>query len=151
VARPGDLVGLDTLEIRLGGDDHPCKQSTARDLVSRFDTLELARSTSARAATAILDAMAARLPFSVRAVQVDGGSEFMAGFETACFERGIALFVLPPRSPTLDGHVECANGTHGAESWQVTEAEPDLDSCARPCSRGRRATTPSGPTRPWAT
>ena len=96
--------------------------------MSRFDTLELARSASARAATAILDAMAARLPFEVRAVQVDGGSEFMADFESACAERGIALFVLPPRSPKLNGHVERANGTHRAEFWQVTDAEPDLDS-----------------------
>jgi transposase InsO family protein len=128
VARPGDLVELDTLEIRLDGDDHPYKQFSARDLVSRWDTLELARSASAEAATAILDAMAERMPFPLRAVQVDGGSEFMAGFETACFERGIALFVLPPRSPKLNGHVERANGTHRQEFWQVTDAEPDLDS-----------------------
>jgi len=35
--------------------------------------------------------------FAVRAIQVDGGSEFMAQFEVACRERGIRLFVLPPR------------------------------------------------------
>lgn len=128
VERPGDLVGLDTLEIRLDGDGHPYKQFTARDLVSRWDTLELARSASASAAVAILDAMATRMPFGVRAIQVDGGSEFMADFESACFERGIALFVLPPRSPKLNGHVERANGTHRQEFWQVTDAEPDLDS-----------------------
>lgn len=128
VERPGDLVGLDTMEIRLDGDSHPYKQFTARDLVSRWDVLELARSASAEAATAILDALEARLPFGVHAIQVDGGPEFMAGFESACFERGIALFLLPPRSPKLNGHVERANGTHRREFWQVTDAEPDLDS-----------------------
>jgi transposase InsO family protein len=128
VTDPGDLVGLDTMEIRLDGDSHPYKQFTARDLVSRWDTLELARSASAAAAVAILDAMAARMPFPLRAVQVDGGSEFMAGFEAECSARGIALFVLPPRSPKLNGHVERANGTHRREFWQVTAAEPDLDS-----------------------
>ena len=59
-----------------------------------------------------VDALAARMPFGLRAVQVDGGSEFMAEFEQACLDRGIALFVLPPRSPKLNGHVERANGTH---------------------------------------
>ena len=43
---------------------------------------------------------------------MDGGSEFMAGFERACQEAGIRLFVLPPHSPKLNGHVERANRTH---------------------------------------
>ena len=47
-----------------------------------------------------------RFPFSIKAVQVDGGSEFMADFETACQKSGIKLFVLPPHSPKLKGHVE---------------------------------------------
>jgi hypothetical protein len=29
----------------------------------------------------MLDALAARMPFPVRTIQVDNGSEFMAGFE----------------------------------------------------------------------
>ena len=40
------------------------------------------------------------MPFAIRALQVDNGSEFMAEFEQACAERGIALFILPPRSPS---------------------------------------------------
>ncbi len=47
-----------------------------------------------------------RCPFPIRAVQVDGGSEFMAAFEEGCQALGIRLFVLPPRSPKLNGHVE---------------------------------------------
>lgn len=35
-----------------------------------------------------------------------GGSEFQRAFEEACRERGILLFVLPPHSPKLNGHVE---------------------------------------------
>ncbi len=40
------------------------------------------------------------MPFGVKAIQVDGGSEFGADFERACQERGIKLFVLPSHSPT---------------------------------------------------
>ena len=71
--------------------------------------------------------MAQRMPFALRAIQVDGGSEFMADFEAECAQRRIALFVLPPRSPKLNGHVERANGTHTAEFWEVTDAEPEYE------------------------
>ncbi len=95
-ALPGDLVEVDTLDIRLPGIDRPWKQFTARDRVSRWDTLELAHSATAEAATAILDAIADRMPFAIRAISVDNGAEFMAGFETACRDRAIILLTLPP-------------------------------------------------------
>ena len=126
VVRPGDLVQIDTVEIRPSAD-HPFKQFTARDVISRWDTLEVRRSATARLASEVLDALAARMPFPVRAISVDGGSEFMAEFETACQAREIALFVLPPRSPKLHGAVERANRTHTEEFYEVTDAvlEPD--------------------------
>ena len=67
------------------------------------------------------------MPFPVRAISIDNGSEFMAEFETACAARGIALFVLPPRSPKLHGAVERANRTHTEEFYEVTTAEPELE------------------------
>jgi transposase InsO family protein len=60
------------------------------------------------------------MPFPIRALQVDGGSEFAAEFEMACQQRGLHLFVLPPRSPKLNGAVERANRTHTEEFYQVT-------------------------------
>ncbi len=126
VERPGDLVQIDTVEIRPFAG-HPFKQFTARDVISRWDTLEVRRSATARLASEMLDALALRMPFPVRAISVDGGSEFMAEFEAACQARGIALFVLPPRSPKLHGSVERANRTHTEEFYEVTDAllEPD--------------------------
>jgi transposase InsO family protein len=121
VERPGDLVQIDTVEIRPFAG-HPFKQFTARDVISRWDTLEVRRSATARLASEMLDALAARMPFPVRAISVDGGSEFMAEFEAACEARGIALFVLPPRSPKLHGAVERANRTHTEEFYEVTDA-----------------------------
>lgn len=125
VERPGDLVELDTMDLR-PVPGLVMKQFTARDVVSRWDTLELASNATATAASRMLDALAERMPFPVRAISVDGGSEFMAGFEHACRERGIALYVLPPRSPKLHGHVERANRTHAEEFHQVTLAGPTI-------------------------
>ncbi len=126
VRAPGDLVQIDTLDVR-PTPGTMLKQFTARDVVSRWDTLEL-RPAGHRPAAAILDALAERMPFPVRAISVDNGSEFMAEFEAACAERGIRLFVLPPRSPKLHGAVERANRTHTEEFYEVTDAEPDLAS-----------------------
>lgn len=125
VERPGDLVELDTLDIR-PLSTLVWKQFTARDVVSRWDTVELHTSASSRSAVAILDALAARMPFGVRALSVDNGSEFMAEFEAACAARQIALLTLPPRSPKLNGGVERANRTHTEEFYEVTAAEPTL-------------------------
>ncbi len=61
-----------------------------------------------------------------RAIQVDGGSEFMAAFETACQDRGIARSVVPPRSPKRNGRVERRNGTARREVWACDDGELDL-------------------------
>src|ERR671917_254209 len=125
VSAPGDLVQLDTLDIR----PEPgivLKQFTARDVVSRWDVLHLASRATAGTATQALAAVLARMPFPVHAVQVDGGSEFMAAFEAACQQRGVRLFVLPPRSPKLNGCVERANRTHTEEFYECTTAPPTV-------------------------
>ena len=62
----------------------------------------------------------------IRAIQVDGGSEFRAAFESACRDLGIRLFVLPPRSPKLNGHVERAQRTHTEEFYELYEGELEM-------------------------
>src|SRR5918993_370382 len=55
-------------------------------------------------------------------IQVDSGSEFMAEFEAACQTRAIRLFVLPPRSPKLNGCVERTNRTWRDEFYACKPA-----------------------------
>jgi len=115
VSQSGDLVEVDTLDVRpLPGVVF--KQFTARDVVSRWDAIQAhTRATAAQ----FLDTLLHRMPFPILAVQVDGGSEFAAEFETVCRQRGLRWFVLPPRSPKLNGAVERANRTHTEEFYQV--------------------------------
>jgi putative transposase len=120
VALPGDLVQVDTLDLRpLPGV--VLKHFTARDVVSRWDVLMVASQATAHAATRFLDTLLERMPFCVRGIQVDGGSEFQASFEQACQQRGLHLFVLPPHSPKLNGHVERAHRTHTEEFYEVAD------------------------------
>ncbi len=119
VEKPGDLVQLDTMDLR-PAPNVVLKQFTARDMVSRWDVIAVHHRATSTAATLFLDTLQRRLPFPLRALQVDGGSEFAAVFETACQQRGLRLFVLPPHSPKLNGQVERANRTHIEEFYEIT-------------------------------
>ena len=126
VRAPGDLVQVDTLDVEvLPGLRR--KQFTARDMVSRYDVVEAYGRATAHTATAFLDLLLQRMPFPVRALQIDGGSEFQGAFEAACAARGLPLFVVPPHSPKLQSYVERAQRTHREEFYQVWEVEPNLE------------------------
>lgn len=125
VEAPGDLVELDTLDVR-PMPDKVLKHFTARDLVSRWDVVEAHTRATANTAAGFLDTLQARMPFAIKAFQVDGGSEFQAEFEAECQRRGLLLFVLPPRSPKLNGAVERAQRTHTEEFYEVNDFSLDI-------------------------
>jgi putative transposase len=117
----GDIVQLDTLDLRpLPG--LVLKHFTAHDVISKWDVMDIYTRASATTAAGFLDTMENRMPFQVKAIQVDGGSEFQDVFEEMCRQRGIKLFVLPPRSPKLNGGVERAHRTHTEEFYEVTDS-----------------------------
>ena len=140
-SRPGEIVQLDTMTVSLRDGRPPVKHFTARDPVARWTVAQAGR--RATAANAVvrrayaappgprsrltLDKLQAAMPFPVEAIQVDGGSEFKAGFEAECERRGIALYELPPRSPKLNGHVERANGSWRYEFYGAWDLAGDLE------------------------
>ncbi len=121
----GDIIQLDTLDLRpLPGV--ALKHFTAHDVISKWDVVEVYHRATATTAAQFLDVLQERMPFKVKAIQVDGGSEFEALFEEECRKRGIKLFVLPPRSPKLNGGVERAHRTHTEEFYEVSDSSFDL-------------------------
>ncbi|MGH8631038.1 MAG: helix-turn-helix domain-containing protein [Burkholderiales bacterium] len=126
VHAPGDLVQVDTLDVEvLPGLRR--KQFTARDMISRYDVVEAYSRATAHTAAAFLDLLQQRMPFPVRALQIDGGSEFQGAFEAACAARSLPLFVVPPHSPKLQSHVERAQRTHREEFYEVWDVDPQLN------------------------
>jgi putative transposase len=122
VSKAGDLVQLDTLDIRpLPGI--VLKHFTAHDILSKWNVINVFSRATATNAASFLDMIEQRMPFPVKAIQVDGGSEFEAIFEEKCRQRGIKLFVLPPRSPKLNGGVERAHRTHTEEFYEITDSD----------------------------
>ncbi|MDR7420326.1 MAG: integrase core domain-containing protein, partial [Armatimonadota bacterium] len=122
---PGALVQLDTTPITL----YPgCQRIhvTARDVVSRKDVVAAYKRGNSAAAAHFVRQELPRMGFTIRAIQIDGGSEFKARFEQACEAMGIHLFVLPPRRPQLNGQVERAHRTHQEEFYDLTEVPDNL-------------------------
>jgi transposase InsO family protein len=125
IKQTGDIVQLDTLDLRpLPGV--LLKHFTAHDVVSKWNVMSVHRQANATTAANFLDILQARMPFPIKAIQVDGGPEFEAAFEKECQLRGIRLFVLPPRSPKLNGGVERAHRTHTEEFYEVTDSTFNL-------------------------
>jgi putative transposase len=111
------------------------KHFTAYDPIAKWTVAKAFNRATAQAAASFLDKVTADMPFPVKAIQVDGGSEFMAEFETTCQAKGIALYVLPPRSPQMNGAVERCNGAWRYEFYEtyqlpanVEKLNPILDS-----------------------
>lgn len=131
---PGDLVEVDTLQVRLLPDEVRY-QFSARDVVTRLDALKAYKRQTSSAAADFLHYLRKKFPFGIKAIQIDGGSEFKDQFEEACRRRGILLFELPPHSPKLNGHVERANRTHREEFYEVEEVELSLEEHNRQLER----------------
>lgn len=118
IEAPGDLVQMDTLKLQLMSNDVRYHFS-ARDVVSRWDCARAFRRQTSFAAARFLEYLETKFPFKIKAIQIDGGSEFKKDFEEAIQERQILLFVIPPRSPKLNSYVERANRMYREEFYEV--------------------------------
>lgn len=123
---PGDLVQIDTVYVNLPWGQTRY-QFTANDYVAKHTARCAASTISSRAAKKILDNIEERFPYSIKAIQIDGGSEFKAEFERECQKRNIILFVLPTKSPKLNGVVERMQRTSREEIYDIRPMPLTLD------------------------
>ena len=126
IQAPGDLIEVDTLQIRLVPNEIRY-QFSARDVVCRFDVIRAYKHPTSLKAAHFLHYLRKKFPYPIRAIQIDGGSEFKDQFEEECKAKKIPLFVLPPRSPKLNGHVERSNRTHREEFYEVYDVDLNLE------------------------
>jgi len=122
VLEPGDLIQFDTQK-QTPEPGITIHHFGARDTVSRWDVLGVYSRATARNGRDFLRQVLERMPFPVKAVQIDGGSEFKAEFEEACAALALPLFVLPPHSPKLNGRVERSHRTHDEEFYQCYDGD----------------------------
>ena len=123
---PGDVVQIDTMSVAIA-PGLGLKHFDAYDPNAKWTVAKPYRQATARNAADFLDKVLAEMPEPVKAIQIDGGSEFMAEFEQACAEKNLPLYLLPPRSPKLNGGVERCNGAWRYEFYACVELPLRID------------------------
>ncbi len=127
--KPGDVVRIDTLPVTVA-PGFAVKHFDAYDPFAKWTVARPFKQATAKNAARFLAKVLAEMPRPVKAIQIDGGSEFMAGFEQACADRKLPLYVLPPRSPKLNGAVERCNAAWRYEFYACVELPEKIDAVA---------------------
>lgn len=124
--KPGELIQIDHMVLNLY-NGLKIKEFRAVDPTTRISFSRIYSSAKAVNAREFLKEVIKEFEFEIKSIQVDGGSEFMAEFEDYCEEKGIKLYVLPPRSPKMNCYVERANETYRYEFWNVYEIPDTIE------------------------
>ena len=122
----GELIQIDHMVLNLYNKLR-IKEFRAVDPTTRISISRIYNSANAINAREFLKEVIYEFDFPIKSIQVDGGGEFMGEFEEYCEEQGIKLYVLPPRSPKMNGYVERANETYRYEFWNVYEIPDTIE------------------------
>jgi len=121
---PGELVQIDHMEVKL--EKSSFKSFTAICPITKFIVEQAYTNATSTTAADFLEYAKSQFPFPIKSIQVDGGSEFMKDFEKSCKNSNIPLYVLPPRSPKINGSVERGNSTVKYEFYYQYDGCPKL-------------------------
>jgi transposase InsO family protein len=108
-AKPGDLVEMDTIAIFVDGIKRYI--FTALDVTTRFAFAYAYKSNSSANGQDFLKKFTGVVPFTVRHIQTDNGSEFLKYFSQSCQDNKLEHFFNYPRHPQSNGHLERFNRT----------------------------------------
>lgn len=144
VRQPGDLVQVDTLDIEVLANVRR-KQFTARDMVSRYDDVEAYGRATAHTAAAFLELLVRRMPFAVRALQIDGGSEFGARSKRRARRVGCRCTSCPHGARSCRGMSSGRSGHTGKSSTRSGRSTPTWRRTGSNCRPGCTSTIRCGP------
>lgn len=122
---PGEMIQVDHAVVEAAPERY-VKQFDATCPVTKLTVSQVYHHATSRNAAQFLEYMQEQFPFKIVSIQVDGGSEFMGQFEELCQKQKIKLFVLPPRSPKLNGNVERRHATIKYEFFSTYDGPPEL-------------------------
>lgn len=135
--QPGELVQIDHMTVSMA-TEQVIKEFKAICPVTKQLVTRAYRKATAHNARDFLHHLIKDLPFPVKSIQVDGGSEFMAEFETECERLKIPLYVLPPKRPQYNGCVERANGTSRGEFYPFYDGALTIEAINKALKRYQR-------------
>ena len=122
---PGDSIQVDVKVIKLKREK--VFQYTALDDCTRFRVLRLYRRLNQHSSLHFLGELRRTLPFAIKKLQCDNGSEFPLAFKLAVEEAGIRHRYIKPRRPQQNGKVERSHRIDGEEFWSRHDFEAQAD------------------------
>ena len=123
IRSPGEMVQIDHMSV--SKNQRYFKHFQAWDPITKTIVADVSSDAKSITASRFLKKLIAELPFKLKSIQVDGGSEFMGEFEKECEARKIPLYVLPPKSPKYNGGVERGNRIFRDEFYDREEVIAD--------------------------
>jgi transposase InsO family protein len=128
--QPGDSIQVDVKVVKLSKDK--VFQYTALDDCTRMRVLRLYPRQNHHASLDFLKELTGALPFTIRKIQCDNGSEFPLAFRLAVEAAGMRHRYIKPRRPQQNGKVERSHRIDSEEFWDRhaftnrEDAEPQL-------------------------
>lgn len=113
--KPGDSVQVDVKVVKTA--EGRSYQYTALDDCTRYRILRLYRRCNEDSSLSFLRVLRRDLPFPIRKLQTDNGSEFSLSFSLSVQEAGITHRYIKPRRPQQNGKVERSHRIDGEEFW----------------------------------
>jgi transposase InsO family protein len=124
---PGDSVQVDVKVVKLQREK--AFQYTAIDDCTRYRVLRLYPRQNQHTSLQFLDELRRDLPFPIRKLQCDNGTEFPLAFKLAVEAAGIRHRYIKPRRPQQNGKVERSHRIDQEEFWSqhdfATRTEAD--------------------------
>jgi transposase InsO family protein len=114
-AEPGESVQIDTKVVKIAG--RKAYQYTALDDCTRYRVLRLYPRLHHGASARFLETVRREMPFPIRRLQCDHGTEFPLAFELAAEQAGMRLRRIRPRCPQQNGKVERSHRIDSEEFW----------------------------------
>lgn len=111
----GEMVQVDHMTVTK--NQITVKHFQAWDPLSKRIDAQIYSNANSKSAKRFLEYLESSVPYKIKSIQVDGGSEFMKEFEDACMAKEISLYVLPPKRPQYNGGVERGNRTFREEFY----------------------------------
>jgi transposase InsO family protein len=121
---PGDSIQVDVKVVHVNRDK--VFQYTALDDCTRLRVLRLYPRQNQHSSLHFLGELQGALPFAIKKLQCDNGSEFPVAFKLAVEAAGITHRYIKPRRPQQNGKVERSHRIDGEEFW----SQHDFDTIA---------------------
>lgn len=123
--QPGDSVQVDVKVVKRGRVKW--FQYTGIDDCTRIRVLRLYRRLNQYSSLMFLRELQADMPFPIRKIQVDNGTEFPLAFALTCQDLGIRVRYIKPRRPQQNGKVERSHRIDEEEFWSRYAGQDFMD------------------------